>query len=513
MKKILLLMTMVLTCVGAWAQEQLPSSNKCYHITSKDGNRGAFYAKPGEGYLSHCGGTYGNYLNKDVKADETSPAQQFAFVEYNDKLYLYSVSEKKFAKRDGNFVKLVDSDPDFVTVVQISGEYYNINIQGTNKLNFSGGYTYGVYANYNNDDDGNKLVITEAGSFDPTEALNKLKFGPLESNMSFNWSTSTSWVSWEDANDLPSTVLNDNALGYGIKYIEQEMSVAGARTATVTFRYTSGNCALNIRGVEVVNEEGLIVAGDYHVGKAGGAHENNVYTVSVAEGGTYTVRLYATFGADDRANATNGSITVAFAYPETDKFSHDVTFSAEYATLYLGYKAAIPTGVEAYVVTSTANGWAHLEKVEGVIPANTGVILKNVGGSSTYTFAYTADDADVSGVVADNLLDGTIANRYVCEEAYVLAMVEGEVGFALASLNQLNEGAFLNNANKVYLQTSAVTSAVNALRFNFDGETTAIETVETENANAPIYDLSGRRVLSTVKGGIYIQNGKKFIVK
>ena len=510
MKKILLLMTMVLTCVGAWAQVL---SDKCYHITSKDGNRGAFYAKPGEGYLSHCGGTYGNYLNKDIAKNPNSTAQQFAFVEYNGKLYLYSVSEKKFAKKDGNFVKLVSTEPDFVTI-NANGSYYNIKINGTNKLNFSGGYTYGVYANYENDDDGNNLVITKAGDFDPTEALRILKDGPVESNATFDWTTSTEWTDTE-ASELTSTILNDNALAYGIKYVGQSIEVGGDRTATVTFQYTSGDCALNIRGVEVVDDCGNIVAGDYHVGKAGGSHENNTYTVSVAEAGTYTVRIYATFDGDNRADATNGNVTVSYAYPAANQFSHDVTFSAEYATLYLGYKAAIPTGVEAYVVTSAANGWAHLEKVEGVIPANTGVILKNVGGSSTYTFAYTADDAVVNGVVAYNILDGTIANRYVCEEAYVLAMVEGgEVGFALASLNQLNEGAFLNNANKVYLPTSAVTSAVNALRFNFEsGETTAIETVETENANAPIYDLSGRRVLSTVKGGIYIQNGKKFIVK
>ena len=45
--------------------------------------------------------------------------------------------------------------------------------------------------------------------------------------------------------------------------------------------------------------------------------------------------------------------------------------------------------------------------------------------------------------------------------------------------------------------------------------TTAIGAVTTEgfNANAPIFDLSGRRVNSAVKGGLYIQNGKKFIVK
>ena len=33
------------------------------------------------------------------------------------------------------------------------------------------------------------------------------------------------------------------------------------------------------------------------------------------------------------------------------------------------------------------------------------------------------------------------------------------------------------------------------------------------NVNAPIFDLTGRRVVKAVKGGLYIQNGKKVIVK
>jgi hypothetical protein len=48
------------------------------------------------------------------------------------------------------------------------------------------------------------------------------------------------------------------------------------------------------------------------------------------------------------------------------------------------------------------------------------------------------------------------------------------------------------------------------------GGETAIETVrvETSSSVAPsIYDLSGRRVLSPVKGGLYIMNGKKVILK
>ena len=129
-----------------------------------------------------------------------------AFVEYEGKLYLWSVSEKKFAQKDGNFIKLVKTTSDFVTVTP-NGSYFNININGTNKLNFSGGYDYGVYANYQNDDDGNNLVITEAGSFDPTEAIAALKGDFLEDNITLAWNTSTTWSDAEG--DLSRRALVD----------------------------------------------------------------------------------------------------------------------------------------------------------------------------------------------------------------------------------------------------------------------------------------------------------------
>ncbi len=504
MKKILLLLTMVLTTVGAWAQIQEPVSYVVDLTTGKLAN--------------YSSGTQGNWNYKWAFTPTVERPCALTLVATNNANNIaVNGNNMNIFAGSANSCTYQLSVPDGYLIESYSFDYVT---SGNNAVTITPANGSAVQSSTSkqtlavNDINARTAQFTlSGGNYGFTSSNFVVKILQVESNRAFSWNTSTSWIDAEG--DLSSTILNDNALGYGIKYIEQDITVGGARTATVTFQYTSGNCALNIRGVEVVDACGYIVAGDYHVGKAGNPSTNNVYTVSVAEAGTYKVRIYATFGANDRVDATNGNITVAFSNPDVSVFSHDVTFSAEYATLYLGYKAAIPTGVEAYVVTSAANGWAHLEKVECVLPANTGVILKKVGGETTYTFAYTADDADVNGVVADNLLDGTIANRYVCEEAYVLAMVEGEVGFALASLNQLNEGAFLNNANKVYLPLGVIGegSNVKALRFNFDGETTAIETVETENANAPIYDLSGRRVLSTVKGGIYIQNGKKFIVK
>ena len=499
MKKILLLMTMVLTCVGAWAQAELDGYYVTFTNVQKNGTEFSLYVNDQKQLVISRDpaaelGEYSKFICTKVN-------NQYTF--YNEKAGVYMIW------RNGGTNGYDNGDG---TMATYDPTYCNWTLRSSS--NYPGGY-YIVSKRADGTSPG-AIVLMSTGVFDAygdsegwannySNVFRIEKVG--EANKSFNWNTLTSWT---DANDLPSTVLNDNALGYGIKYIEQEMSVDGARTATVTFQYTGGSCALNVRGVEVIDSEGRIVAGDYHVGKTGNAHTDNVYTVKVAEGGTYTVRCYATFGAKDRADATNGNITVAFDKAEISDFSHDVNFAAEYATLHLGYKAAIPAGVEAYVVESASNGWAHMEKIENVIPAATPVILKNVGNSNEYTFTYTET---TPAAVPTNLLKGSIVDRYVAENAYVLSNGDDGLGLYRASMNQLNYTAFKNNANKAYLLATAVTSGVKALRFNFDGETTAIETVETENANAPIYDLSGRRVLTTAKGGIYIQNGKKFIVK
>ena len=70
-------------------------------------------------------------------------------------------------------------------------------------------------------------------------------------------------------------------------------------------------------------------------------------------------------------------------------------------------------------------------------------------------------------------------------------------------------------ANKAYINASDVTTTGGALKLNFGGnDATSINTIVVDGNNgfnAPVYDLSGRRVATPVKGGVYIQNGKKFI--
>lgn len=92
--------------------------------------------------------------------------------------------------------------------------------------------------------------------------------------------------------------------------------------------------------------------------------------------------------------------------------------------------------------------------------------------------------------------------------SYVLAVKSGETE---SKLYQVNSTVSLN-AFRAYFTVGGDVKA-NVVNLNFDGEATAIQSLEEETMKATaIYTLSGQRVLRPTKG-IYVVNGKKFLVK
>ena len=194
--------------------------------------------------------------------------------------------------------------------------------------------------------------------------------------------------------------------------------------------------------------------------------------------------------------------------------------SVGYATLYLDFNAKIPGGVKAYVAKEVVDSRLKMELVEGVLPANTGVIIMAEEG----TYAFVESD-ETPAVIEKNLLKGTVEKTEITAEAntsyYVLSAPDGVMAMYLALLT---ENKFWNNAHKAYLPISngdlgifddEVDSSVEQLsrRLVFDfGDETGIDEVKTENANVKtaVYDLSGRRIQNAQKG-IYIQNGKLMV--
>ncbi len=195
--------------------------------------------------------------------------------------------------------------------------------------------------------------------------------------------------------------------------------------------------------------------------------------------------------------------------PTSDFAGQTVTFTASndgknYATLNLPYATTLPTGVTAYKkgdVTDTDVNLVEYKTAGNVLPANTPVLLTATeAGEKTFApAAYAASE--------DTGFKGTLGATAVTDDnAYILAKKNEEVKFYA-----LNSESNTVNANKAYLVIAASAGA-QALNFNF-GEVTGINQAinGAQRVNAPIYDLSGRRVMKAVKGGIYIQNGKKFV--
>lgn len=168
-----------------------------------------------------------------------------------------------------------------------------------------------------------------------------------------------------------------------------------------------------------------------------------------------------------------------------------------YATTYLPFSVSAAEGAELY--TGELNGNVmNLTKSHTGVAAEQGIVL--VGESSATKAVLTIGE----GTATSKGLVGTLAPKDVeAKTVLTLGKSGDEVGFFAFTGTQIG-------ANKAYVEKTAGASAV---MINF-GEVTGIENaVAPEAANAPLYDLSGRRVVKAVKGGLYIQNGKKFIAR
>ncbi len=173
-----------------------------------------------------------------------------------------------------------------------------------------------------------------------------------------------------------------------------------------------------------------------------------------------------------------------------------------YATTCLPYAVEVVSNeAKAYAGKFTSD--SELDMVEvSAVPANQGVILKGNEGVESISLkvvsSANAIDNDLKGTT-DGLSDLTNVL------SFGRAGGSGKVGFYKSTNSTLP-------ANRAYVQKPAA----NSVAMNFGGHTTGINAVETDNAqtaNAPVYDLAGRRVSTLVKGSLYIKGGKKFIAQ
>lgn len=193
-----------------------------------------------------------------------------------------------------------------------------------------------------------------------------------------------------------------------------------------------------------------------------------------------------------------------FVIPATD-VEIDMTAQGDntYASAYLPFAVSNVAGATAYTGALNAEKNAIDMTATTAVPANTGFVLVGTEDKATLTIGEAA-------AIEGNALTGT-------NTGIAFAEATPKANYLVFGVNADKVGFYTPGnvtaipANKAYINASAITGS--AIALNFGNTVTGINAATINNGenNAPIYDLSGRRVWAPVKGGLYIQNGKKLV--
>lgn len=194
-----------------------------------------------------------------------------------------------------------------------------------------------------------------------------------------------------------------------------------------------------------------------------------------------------------------------YVVPATDvEIAMTAANDKHYASAYFPFDVKAVNGAQAYVgELNDAKNVLNMTAVSSV-PANQGFVL--VGNQEKATLSIgNAEDLPVANALTGSNVKVALNDDNRADNL-VFGKSEGIVGFykPAAALTTIA-------ANKAFIAASSLTAGAGAIAMNFGGNTTGINNAVVASENAPIFDLSGRRVVKAVKGGVYIQNGKKFV--
>ena len=206
--------------------------------------------------------------------------------------------------------------------------------------------------------------------------------------------------------------------------------------------------------------------------------------------------------SDWETNFPNANVTFVGDLGAMPANNVDGTYWATYYNGSINMKADANTTV--YKAAINGNSLTLTEIDDKVITAGQAVILKSTGASIAMTPQAAASADDYSGNVLEGVDVATAVDANY--KYYVLSNEASTLGFYKYT------GATLG-ANKAFIKV-ADAGAPAFFSFNFGGEPTGItNTNRTNDTNiSEVYNLSGQRVTQPTKG-LYIVNGKKFVIK
>lgn len=174
------------------------------------------------------------------------------------------------------------------------------------------------------------------------------------------------------------------------------------------------------------------------------------------------------------------------------------------------------TGAKVYKAKVTGSSVKLTEITGGIVPANTGVMVyKDVAATENLSVPVTLTDATVT----DNELVG------ITEETTVPWTADGKYNYILQKQTGDETPKFYKAtgkklvANRAYLSTTYDVASGRGLDIVFEGEeeeddvTGVASVARPQTTNNHCYDLQGRKVIWPTQKGLYIVNGKKYVVK
>ncbi len=189
---------------------------------------------------------------------------------------------------------------------------------------------------------------------------------------------------------------------------------------------------------------------------------------------------------------------------------------------------ALHDDLEAGYATTYVDGSVWVKDIsEGVVPSNTGVLLKGTGGTKYLLTVAETEEPELTGnalvaVLTETYVPATTGNG---DEEYTNFMLSGGKFIKIAPWNSSDSSDLLSYhmmpANRAYLPilTSALQASGNAISLMWGDEATSISEEFRVNSEEFVtakgwFSLDGRKLSGKpVQRGIYIVNGKKVVIK
>ena len=310
----------------------------------------------------------------------------------------------------------------------------------------------------------------------------------------------------------------DLFLPKGLKILEDEyglfweplgdLAATKGRNKAPVFQILNANEMSTMTSVEYVTDKEKAYGRYYRFicGQTENYQNNDYYYFPTSDDlSLYLITLEATEDYVQDPDIAPFYIRKAIMVQKSDNVKIDKAFRIDFNVKASGYSTLCidddldfsNLDIKPFVLTDVKDGCASLTQVDK-IEANTPVVIKGTTGHYVLNGLKGAADA-----ITTNLLKGT-PDAELTSDGNAFAMANKEKGTAFY---RVEKGVVIPQY-KAYLENA--TAANDFILFE---DATGINSVEKAAAETDVYTITGVKVNNTVQKGVYIQNGKKVVVK